>query len=70
MKEPMSDDDVDEALRVEMRALIEAVNESRRSDGRGGLIDCWCDSEHGNIGGNPPVHQTYCRNIYYALKGE
>lgn len=51
-------------LQKERNDLRTALLMCRRSDGQGNQINCWCDSEHGNIHGVARPSTKYCD---YAL---
>jgi len=44
--------------------LLAACEGLRRSDGRGGKLDCWCDSEMGRV---VTEHASYCTAARAAI---
>lgn len=58
-----------QALR-DLLALRRAVREARRSNGQGGFLDCWCDSERGHKHGMPKIHTQYCLDLRALVREE
>lgn len=54
----------------EGEGLREAALACRRSDGHGGFLWCWCDSERGAKNSTPREHAPYCLAMQNALRAE